>query len=246
MATPRVFGHELRLTANLCLARDASVISISIPNFPYPLLSIDSQKRTQERFVGSSSTSNNTNHSTGAALDDLLGTRWELDTGLALLRVVSDNSNVVSGGTSQRTTVTCLLLNVGDNGTFWNRSEREDVSDCEVGVLSSVDELTGVHSLVGDESLGVELESVWIAENDLGEGSTTSWVVNDVLYDTTDVAVSLSIIESSELSGCLVQSGVGREDRAAALSLVTDDSLILPNVSHGSANLRNVVVNAID
>ena len=25
MATPRVFGHELRLTANLCLARDASV-----------------------------------------------------------------------------------------------------------------------------------------------------------------------------------------------------------------------------
>lgn len=25
IATPRVLGHELRLTANLCLARDASV-----------------------------------------------------------------------------------------------------------------------------------------------------------------------------------------------------------------------------
>lgn len=30
MATPRVLGHELRLTANLCLARDASVRSISL------------------------------------------------------------------------------------------------------------------------------------------------------------------------------------------------------------------------
>ena len=30
MATPRVLGHELRLTANLCLARDASTSSISL------------------------------------------------------------------------------------------------------------------------------------------------------------------------------------------------------------------------
>lgn len=29
MATPRVLGQELRLTANLCLARDASVDEIS-------------------------------------------------------------------------------------------------------------------------------------------------------------------------------------------------------------------------
>lgn len=30
MATPRVLGHELRLTANLCLAREASASSISL------------------------------------------------------------------------------------------------------------------------------------------------------------------------------------------------------------------------
>ena len=29
MATPRVLGHELRLTANLCLAREASAVFIS-------------------------------------------------------------------------------------------------------------------------------------------------------------------------------------------------------------------------
>lgn len=30
MATPRVFGHELRLTANLCLAREASASSVNL------------------------------------------------------------------------------------------------------------------------------------------------------------------------------------------------------------------------
>lgn len=30
MATPRVLGHELRFTANLCLARDAFIIGLSV------------------------------------------------------------------------------------------------------------------------------------------------------------------------------------------------------------------------
>ena len=30
MATPRVLGHELRFTANLCLAREASTSSVSL------------------------------------------------------------------------------------------------------------------------------------------------------------------------------------------------------------------------
>jgi len=177
-----------------------------------------------QRFVGTSTTCNDTNHTTGRALDDLLGAGWELDTGLALIWVVSDDGNVVSGGTTERSTVTDLLLDVGDNGTFWDGSEREDVSDGQSSVLSGVDELSGVHALVGDESLSVELEAVWVSEDNLGERSTTSWVVDDVLYDTTDVTVSLGIVEGSELGWGLVQTGVGREDRAATLSLVSDNS----------------------
>jgi hypothetical protein len=38
---------------------------------------------------------------------------------------------------------------------------------------------------------------------------TTSWVVDDVLYDTTNVTVSLSIVEGTELGWGLVQTGVG-------------------------------------
>lgn len=36
--------------------------------------------------------------------------------------------------------------------------------------------------------------------------------------------MSLSVIEGSELCRCLVKTGVGREDRAATLSLISDDA----------------------
>lgn len=163
MATPRVFGQELRLTANLCLARDASATLVS------PVFNLSpTYIRTQQRLVGTSTSSNDTNHTTCAALDDLLGTGWELNTGLTLIWVVSNDGDVVSGSTAKRTTVTSLLLNIRNDGTLWDGAEREDVSDSKSCVLACVDELTGVHSLVGDESLGVKLEPVWITENNLG------------------------------------------------------------------------------
>lgn len=160
----------------------------------------------KERLVGSATTSNDTDHTTDAALDDLLGARWELDTGLALLRVVADDGNVVAGGSAERTTVTHLLLDVGDNGTLRAGAEGEDVADGERGVLAGVDELAGVHALVGDEGLGVELEAVRVTEDDLGEGSSSAGVVDDLLYDTTDVSMSLSKVERAELRGGLVES----------------------------------------
>lgn len=119
---------------------------------------------------------------------------------------MSDNSNVVARGSSKRTTVTHLLLDVGDNGTLGAGSEREDVADGEGSVLAGVDELAGVHALVGDEGLGVELEAVGVTEDDLGQRGTTAGVVDDLLHDTTNIAVSLSEVESAELGGGLVES----------------------------------------
>lgn len=160
----------------------------------------------KERLVGTATTGDDTNHTTGGALDDLLGARGELDTGLALIRVVANDGNVVAGSSSERTTVSLLLLDVGDNGTLRARAEGKDVADVEGGVLSSVDELASVHALVGDESLGADLELVGVAELDLGERSTTAGVVDDLLDNTADVSVSLSEVESAELGGGLVQS----------------------------------------
>jgi hypothetical protein len=180
-----------------------------------PRVALDSElvlgaRSLEQGLVGTATTGDDTNHTTGGVLDDLLGTGGELDTGLAILGVVANDGNVVTGGTAERTTVTGLLLDVGDDGTLGHGGEGKDVSDGELGVLTGVDELAGVHALVGDEGLGHHLELVGVAELDLGEGSTTTGIVNDLLDNTTGVSVTLSEVESAELGGGLVQAGVGR------------------------------------
>lgn len=181
-------------------------------------------RRLEEGLVGTGTTGNNTDHTTGGRVDDLLGTRGKLDTGLAGVLVVTDDSNVVTGRPAERTTVTSLLLNVGNDGTLGHRGEGKDVADVQRGLFAGVDELAGVHALVGNESLGAELVAVRVAEDNLGQGSTTTRVVDDIPNDTASVSVALSIIEGTELGGVLSQPSVGREDGAGALSLVADNS----------------------
>lgn len=168
-----------------------------------------STRSLEERLVGTSTTSNNADHATGRAGDDLLGTGGELDTSLALIRVVADDGHVVAGGATKSTTVTSLLFDVGDDGTFRDGAEGENVADGEGGVLAGVDELAGVHALVGDEGLGDILVLVGAAEGDLGERSTTAGIVDDLLHDAANVAMSLGVVEGSELGRSLVEAGVG-------------------------------------
>ena len=54
---------------------------------------------------------------------------------------MADDGNVVTGGTAERTTVTVLVLDVGEDGTFGDGVEGKDVADGESSVLSGVDEL---------------------------------------------------------------------------------------------------------
>ena len=209
-------------------------------------------QRTKEGLVGTSTTGNNTDHATDGALDDLLGAGGELDAGLALVGVVANDGNVVARGAAESTTVADLLLDVGDDGTLRDGAEGEDVADGEGGVLAGVDELASVHALVGDEGLGVKLVAVGVAEDDLGQRRTTAGVVDDLLHDTTDVAMALGKVESAELRRRLVKpfakvlvtvsgvfdfswcrwfrTGVGSEDRAAALPLVANDTTLRVSV----------------
>lgn len=48
--------------------------------------------------------------------------------------------------------------------------------------------------------------------------------MDDVLDDTSDVTMSLSVIEGSELRGGLVESVDGSKDAAATFTLISDDS----------------------
>lgn len=180
-----------------------------------PGVALDSElvlgaRSLEQGLVGTATTGDDTNHTTGGVLDDLLGTGGELDTGLAILRVVANDGNVVTGGTAKSTTVTGLLLDVGDDGTLGHGGEGKDVADGQGSVLTGVDELAGVHALVGDEGLGDHLELVGMAELDLGEGSTTAGIVDDLLHDTTGVSMTLSVVKGTELGRSLVETGVGR------------------------------------
>lgn len=203
---------------------------------PGPVVTLDGilmlrARSLHERLVGTTTTGDDTDHSSRAALDDLLGTGGELDAGLALIGVMANNGDVVAGGPRELAPVTNLLLDVRDDGTLGHVAERKDVADGESGVLSGVDELTGVHALVGDEDLGVELELVGVTEDDLGERRTTTGVVDDLLHNTTDITMSLGEVERSELGGTVSEAGVGSENAAATLSLVTNNPTHLVSLS---------------
>ena len=161
----------------------------------------------EEGLVGTATASDDADHATGVAVDDLLGAGGELDTGLALVGVVADDGDVVAGGAAESAAVAGLLLDVGDDGTLGDGAEGEDVADGQGGLLAGVDELAGVHALIGDEGLLVLLELVGVAEDDLGEGRTTAGVVDDVLDYAPYVTVSLGVVEGSELGGSLSQAG---------------------------------------
>jgi len=192
-----------------------------------PAVALDSElvlgtRSLQERLVGPATTGDDTDHTTRAARDDLLGAGRELDAGLALIGVMADDGDVVTRGAAESTTVTGLLLDVRDDGTLRDRGQGKDVADGQGGVLASVDELAGVHAFIGDEGLGDLLVLVGRPENDTGEGRATAGVVDDLLHDTADVAMALGIVERAELRRGLPQAGVGSEHTAAALTLVAD------------------------
>jgi hypothetical protein len=218
MATPRVLGQLLRLTLNLCFARDASANVLSASG----CLLMTAGTRTQQRLICTSSASNNADHSTSMAADDLLRARWEFDPCLVLVWVVADHGNVVARRPAQRTAVTCLLLHVRHDSTFRHRAERQDVANCECCALSGIDELASVHALSSDEGLGVQLELVGIAEDDSRQRCASARVMDDLLHDTTDVAMALRVIEVTELRWRLSQAGVRREDAARAFSLIAN------------------------
>jgi len=173
----------------------------------------------QHGLVSTSSTSDNTNLGTDFGGDSFLSSGWETKTGGALLLIVGDDNGEASRSTCKGTTITDLGLNVAHDGTLRHLLQRQHVANVERSLLSAVYELSGVHTFGGDHEFGVTLETVSIEELNLGNGCTSSGVVQDFLHDTTDVTAAFGVVDSSELDGPLSGPGVGLEDRGLTLSL---------------------------
>jgi len=80
-----------------------------------------------------------------------------------------------------------------------------------------VDELSGADTLGAHDGFGDSSVFVRVLELNLGERSATAWVVHDVLYETLDKALSLGIVERSELGGSLSALRSGCKDGASTL-----------------------------
>lgn len=90
---------------------------------------------------------------------------------------------------------------------------------------AAVDILAGVHSLSCQEVFSVDSKFVWISELDFGEGSTSSWVVNDGSDDSLDETVSFGEVVSSERCWCDSVDTVSLVDAlGVTLSLCSDYS----------------------
>jgi len=59
-----------------------------------------------------------------------------------------------------------MVLDVADNSSLGDRSERQNISDNESGLLTAVQELSGVHTFGGDEELLLLLVTERMTEGD--------------------------------------------------------------------------------
>lgn len=143
------------------------------PRVPLDLELVVSTTGLEQGLVDTSTASNDADGGTRGRGDGLLGTRGQTDARGLAVGVVANDGGVVARSTGERATVTRLLLDVADDGTFGERREGEDVGNVERGLLTAVDELTGGETLGSDKGLDTGAVLVRVTESDLGKGSTT-------------------------------------------------------------------------
>jgi len=178
----------------------------------------------QQGLVNTTTSSDETDDGTGSRRDVLLGSGGKTNLGDGVVVIVGDDGSKVSRASGEKASVSSLALNVADDGTLGKLSDGEDISYGKGGLLSGVDELSSVGSLGGDEHLVLQTEFQGVSEHNLGERSSTSGVVDDVLDNSLDVTVLLGEVKDSVLGGALSVLVVGLEDSSSSLSLCSDNS----------------------
>jgi len=143
---------------------------------------------------------------------ELFDSRWKLHSSSAGIRVVRDNSAVATGSLGDPTAIAGLLLERAHDGAFWHLADWHDVTDAELGLLTAVHELAGAEAFRADHGLRDFSVFVWVLELDLGEWCATAWIVHDILHETLDEALSLGVVERTELGGALSSLRSGGEN----------------------------------
>lgn len=194
------------------------------PAVTLSLVLVESATGLEDRLLGTTSSGDETDHSTAIRSDDLLLTRGELKDGAVDIRVVTNDGGVLSGSTSEGASVSSALLDVANDGTFGQQTDGQDVSDGKLGTTTGIDELASEHTLGGNESLSVLSGSGDAVEDNLSKGSSTSRVVNDGLHQSLDISVALGVVQHAVLSSSNTVVGVRLEDTSRSLTLSTNNT----------------------
>jgi hypothetical protein len=178
----------------------------------------------EDGLLSTTTAGNEAHGGTALRRDELLLSGGKLNGGTAGIGVVANDGGVLTRGAGKSTTVTSLLLNVEHDGTLRHVTQRQHVTNVQLGTATAVDELAGVGTLSSDEHLLVLLVLVRVLEHNLGERSSTSRVVNDLLDETTNVTVSLGEVKGSVLRGTLSVLVVRLENRGTSLTLSSNNT----------------------
>lgn len=143
------------------------------PRVPLDLELVVSTTSLEQGLVDTTTAGDDADGGTRGRGDGLLGTGGQTDTRGLSVGVVADDGGVVARGTGKGATVTRLLLDVADDGTFGKGREGKDVGNVEGGLLTAVDELASGETLSSNKGLDTGAVLVRVAESDLGKGGTT-------------------------------------------------------------------------
>merc|ERR1719348_1429333 len=130
--------------------------------------------------------------------------------------------------------VSGLLLEVADDGSLGHVADGHHVANGDLGFLTTVHKLSGVHTFCSNKKFLLDLVSVRITEMDDSQGSATTGVMDHVSDHSLDVSVSLSIVDGSEGGLALPMLGVGGEHGTSALPLGSDNTTHLSCRSESS------------
>ena len=110
-----------------------------------------------------------------------------------------DDKTVVAAGFHEGASVAELGLDGGDDTSLGHAADGERVADGESSLLSAVDVLSGVEPLGGDHGLHDASKPIWVAKFNARQWSPSSWVVDNLSDDTSDVSFALMEIEFAQL-----------------------------------------------
>lgn len=120
--------------------------------------------------------------------------------------------------------VASLLLQRAHDGTFRHGSNRQNVANIELRLLSAMDKLSSADTFGADHRFGDPAVLVGVLELNFSEGSASARVMYDVLDETLDKALSLGKVERAQLGGTLSALGPCCENRPSTFTLALDHS----------------------